>query len=100
MPADVWPQPVLDLLAAGGDRPVFEDGPVVTTAAEMSDLIRRIAAGLRSAGIGPGVGITLDLPVHAAAFAATMAAFAVRRAIGAAVAGCPRRVVAGVARFA
>ncbi|MGW5575901.1 class I adenylate-forming enzyme family protein [Micromonospora chokoriensis] len=77
MPADVWPQPVLDLLATGGDRPVFEDGPVVTTASEMTDLIRRIAAGLRSSGAGPGVGVTLDLPVTAPAFAATMAAFAV-----------------------
>ncbi|MEV1016890.1 MULTISPECIES: class I adenylate-forming enzyme family protein [unclassified Micromonospora] len=77
MPADVWPQPVLDLLSAGGDRPVFEDGPVVTTASEMAGLIRRIAAGLRSCGAGPGVGVTLDLPVTAAAFAATVAAFAV-----------------------
>ncbi|WP_433537169.1 class I adenylate-forming enzyme family protein [Micromonospora sp. CA-249363] len=77
MPADVWPQPVLDLLSAGGDRPAFEDGPVVTTASEMAGLIRRIAAGLRSSGAGPGVGVTLDLPVTAPAFAATMAAFAV-----------------------
>ncbi|WP_305789506.1 class I adenylate-forming enzyme family protein [Symbioplanes lichenis] len=77
MPSDVWPQPVLDLLAAGGDRPVFEDGPVVTTASEMSVLIRRIAAGLRAAGVGPGVGVVLSLGVTAPAFAATMAAFAV-----------------------
>ncbi|MET8528020.1 fatty acid--CoA ligase family protein [Micromonospora sp. NPDC005172] len=77
MSDDVWPQPVLDLLTAGGDRPVFEDGPVVTSAAEMAGLIRRIAAGLRSLGAGPGVGVTLDLPVTAAAFAATVAAFAV-----------------------
>ncbi|WP_433129812.1 class I adenylate-forming enzyme family protein [Micromonospora sp. CA-240977] len=77
MPADLWPQPVLDLLAAGGDRPVFEDGPTVTTASAMAGLIRRVAAGLRSSGAGPGVGVTLELPVTAAAFAATMAAFAV-----------------------
>ncbi|MFI7661148.1 class I adenylate-forming enzyme family protein [Micromonospora parva] len=77
MPVDVWPQPILDLLAVGGDRPVFEDGPEVTTAARMAGLIRRVAAGLRSSGAGPGAGVTLDLPVTAAAFAATMAAFAV-----------------------
>ncbi|MDG4808050.1 fatty acid--CoA ligase family protein [Micromonospora sp. WMMD1120] len=77
MPADIWPQPVLDLLAAGGERPVFEDGPDVTTAAQMSALIRRVAAGLRSAGVRPGTGVILDLPVTAAAFAATIAAFAV-----------------------
>ncbi|AGL20615.1 class I adenylate-forming enzyme family protein [Actinoplanes sp. N902-109] len=73
----VWPQPVLDLLATGDDRVVFEDGDRLVTAREMSGLIRRIAAGLRATGIGPGVGVALDLGVHAAAFAATMAAFAV-----------------------
>ncbi|MGV9211454.1 class I adenylate-forming enzyme family protein [Micromonospora sp. RB23] len=77
MSADLWPQPVLDLLTTGGERPVFEEGTVVTTAAEMAGLVRRIAAGLRSSGAGPGVGVTLDLPVDAAAFAATVAAFAV-----------------------
>ncbi|MFI5931555.1 class I adenylate-forming enzyme family protein [Actinoplanes sp. NPDC051494] len=73
----MWPQPVLDLLAVGGDKPVFEDGDRVVTAAEMSGLIRRIAAGLRAAGIGPGAGVALRLSVTASAFAATMAAFAV-----------------------
>lgn len=74
---DLWPQPVLDLLAGGAGRPVFEDGDQVTTAAELAALIRRIAAGLRRAGVGPGTGVVLDLGVDAAAFAATMAAFAV-----------------------
>ena len=77
MPAEVWPQPVLDLLAAGGDRPVFEDGPRTVGAAEMLTLIRRIATGLRRAGIGPGKGVALMLAVTPEAFAATVAAFAV-----------------------
>jgi fatty-acyl-CoA synthase len=79
MPSEVavWPQPILDLLATGDDRPVFEDGDRVVTAREMSVLIRRIAAGLRAAGIGPGVGVALSLGVAAPAFAATIAAFAV-----------------------
>jgi fatty-acyl-CoA synthase len=82
-PAEIWPTAVLDLLAAGGDRPVFEHGDRVVGAAEMSGLIRRIAAGLRAAGIGPGDGIALMLGVTPEAFAATIAAFAV----GARVAG-------------
>jgi fatty-acyl-CoA synthase len=77
MPAEVWPQPVLDLLATGDDRPVFEDGDRIVTAAQMSALVRRIAAGLRGAGAGPGTGIALRLGVTAEAFAATIAAFAV-----------------------
>ncbi|MEU6024193.1 fatty acid--CoA ligase family protein [Micromonospora sp. NPDC047134] len=77
MPVDLWPQPVLDLLAVGDDRPVFEDGDRTVTAAQMHRLVRRIAAGLRAAGAGPGVGVALRLGVTAEAFAATIAAFAV-----------------------
>ena len=80
MPAELWPQPVLDLLAAGDDRPVFEDGDRVVTAAEMSGLVRRVAAGLRAAGLRPGDGVALRLGVTAEAFAAIIAAFAARRA--------------------
>ncbi|GAA2546494.1 fatty acid--CoA ligase family protein [Winogradskya consettensis] len=77
MHSEVWPQPLLDLLATGDDRPVFEDGARVVTAREMHVMIRRIAAGLRGLGIGPGVGVALKLGVSAPAFAATIAAFAV-----------------------
>ncbi|MFI7426754.1 class I adenylate-forming enzyme family protein [Micromonospora sp. NPDC049836] len=77
MPAEIWPQPVLDLLATGDDRPVFEDGDRVVSTAQMSRLVRRIAAGLRAAGAGPGVGVALRLGVTAEAFAAIIAAFAV-----------------------
>ncbi|WFE35143.1 AMP-binding protein [Micromonospora sp. WMMD975] len=77
MPAEIWPQPVLDLLAAGDDRPVFEEGDRTVTTAQMSRLIRRVAAGLRDAGAGPGVGVALRLGVTAEAFATVIAAFAV-----------------------
>ncbi|MGW0506102.1 class I adenylate-forming enzyme family protein [Micromonospora sp. NPDC003241] len=77
MPTEIWPQPVLDLLATGGDRPVFCDGDRTVTAAQMSGLVHRIAAGLRAAGAGPGVGVALRLGVTAEAFAAVIAAFAV-----------------------
>jgi fatty-acyl-CoA synthase len=73
----MWPQAVLDLLESGGDRPVFEDGDRVVAAAGMAALIRRVAAGLRRAGIGPGDGVALRVGVTPEAFAATIAAFAV-----------------------
>jgi fatty-acyl-CoA synthase len=79
----MWPQPLLDLFEAGGDRPVFEDGPRVVSAAGMAGMIRRIAAGLRAAGVGPGDGVALMLGVSAEAFAAVLAGYAV----GARVAG-------------
>lgn len=80
---EVWPRAVLDLLAAAGERTVFEHGDRRVSGTEMSALIRRIAAGLRRDGIGPGDGVVLALGVHPEAFAAVFAAFAV----GARVAG-------------
>jgi len=74
---EVWPQAVLGLLAAAGDRTVFEHADRHVSGAEMSALIRRIAAGLRRDGIGPGDGVLLALGVHPEAFAAVFAAFAV-----------------------
>jgi fatty-acyl-CoA synthase len=83
MAAPVFPQAVLDLLDAGGDRPVFEHGDRVVGAREMARLIRRIAAGLRAAGIGPADGVAMMLGVTPEAFAAIIAGYAV----GARVAG-------------
>jgi len=80
---EVWPRAVLALLAAAGERPVFEHADRQVSGAEMAALIRRIAAGLRRDGIGPGDGVLLALGVHPEAFAAVFAAFAV----GARVAG-------------
>ncbi|WFE39806.1 fatty acid--CoA ligase family protein [Micromonospora sp. WMMD998] len=77
MPGEIWPQPVLDLLAAGDDRPVFEEGDRIVSTAQMSRLVRRVAAGLRAAGAGPGTGVALRLGVTAEAFATVIAAFAV-----------------------
>src|SRR5882724_521879 len=91
MPGDLWPQAVLDLLSAAGDRPVFEDGPRILGGAEMLSLIRHIAAGLTARGVGPGRGVALRLDVTPEAFAATMAAFAV----GARVASIPPGLTPG-----
>jgi fatty-acyl-CoA synthase len=87
----MWPDPILDRLATGGDRPVFEDGDRVVTASQMHELIRRIAAGLRFHGLGPGRGVALRLGVNAPAFATTIAAFAV----GARVSGIPSGLAPG-----
>lgn len=77
MPADRWPQPVLDRLAAAGDRTVFEHGDRRVSGSEMAALVRRVAAGLRAAGAGPGDGVLPRLGVHPEAFAAVLAVFAV-----------------------
>ena len=83
MPAEPYPRAVLDLLAAAGDRPVFEHGARVVTGARMLGLVRRIAAGLRAAAVGPGDGLALVLGVTPEAFAATIAAYVVgARAVG------------------
>lgn len=82
-PAEVYPGPVLALLDAAGDRPVFEHGERHVTGAAMLSRVRRIAAGLRAAGIGPGHGVALMLGVNPEAFAAIIAA----HVVGARVAG-------------
>ena len=83
-PADVpYPGPVLDLLAAAGDRTVFEHGSRRVSGAGMLSLVRRIATGLRAAGVGPGSGVAMLVGVNPEAFAAILAA----HVVGARVAG-------------
>ncbi|QFY13038.1 AMP-binding protein [Nonomuraea phyllanthi] len=77
MPADPYPRAVLDLLAAAGDRPVIEHGTRTVTGAQLLGLVRRLAAGLRAAGLGPGDGIAMMLGVTPEAFAAMIAGYAV-----------------------
>jgi fatty-acyl-CoA synthase len=80
---DLWPQPLLALLEARGSAPIFEQGDRVVSGDEMMSLIRRIASGLRAAGVRPGDGVVMSLGVAPETFAAIAAAFAV----GARVAG-------------
>ncbi|WP_208758947.1 class I adenylate-forming enzyme family protein [Microbispora triticiradicis] len=82
-PAEPYPRAVLNLLEAAGDRPVFEHGARAVTGAQMLGLVRRIAAGLRAAAVGPGDGLAMMLGVTPEAFAATIAAYVVgARAVG------------------
>ncbi|MFI5841536.1 class I adenylate-forming enzyme family protein [Catenuloplanes sp. NPDC051500] len=69
-----YPQVILDLLLAAGDRTVFEEGDRHTGGAELLALIGRISGGLARAGIGPGDGVALAVGVTAEAFAAIVAA--------------------------
>ncbi|USX54347.1 class I adenylate-forming enzyme family protein [Lentzea sp. HUAS12] len=71
--AEPFPRAVLDVLAAAGERPVFEHGTRVVTGDEMLGMVARIASGLRGNGIGPGDGLALLLGVTAEAFAAILA---------------------------
>ncbi|MFF5216588.1 class I adenylate-forming enzyme family protein [Micromonospora sp. NPDC000442] len=77
------PQAILDLLDSGRVRPVIEHGSRTVGADELSELVARVAAGLRAAGIGPGVGVAVALGVSPEAFAAIVAA----QVVGARVAG-------------
>ncbi|NJP98600.1 long-chain fatty acid--CoA ligase [Nonomuraea sp. FMUSA5-5] len=72
-PGEPYPGPVLDLLAAAGDRTVFEHGTRTVSGAGMLGLVRRIAAGLRAAGLGLGDGVAMMLGVTPEAFAAIIA---------------------------
>ncbi|GAA1742048.1 long-chain fatty acid--CoA ligase [Luedemannella helvata] len=78
-----YPGPVLDLLAAAGDRAVFEHGARRVGGARLLSLVHRIAAGLRAAGVGPGSGVAMMVGVTPEAFAAILAA----HVVGARVAG-------------
>ncbi|MET9241690.1 fatty acid--CoA ligase family protein [Nonomuraea sp. NPDC003709] len=76
-PAEPYPGVVLDLLAAAGDRPVFEHGARAVTGAQLLGLVRRMAAGLRAAAVGPGDGLAMLLGVTPEAFAAIIAGYVV-----------------------
>ncbi|ACU38206.1 class I adenylate-forming enzyme family protein [Actinosynnema mirum] len=72
-----FPGAVLDVLGRAGDRVVLEHGERAVGAAELLDLVARVAAGLRRRGIGPGDGVALLLGVTPEAFAAILAAHVV-----------------------
>jgi fatty-acyl-CoA synthase len=72
-----FPQTVLDLLAAGGDRPCFEHGARTVTAAETLALIRRAVAGLRAAGLSAGDPVAIVPGVSPEGFAVLFAAYTV-----------------------
>lgn len=72
-----YPDSVLELLARAEERTVVEHGDRHISGTGMLGLIRRVAAGLRAAGLGPGDGVAVMTGVTAEAFAVHLAAHAV-----------------------
>jgi hypothetical protein len=54
---DLFPGPVLASLRANPDRPAFEIGPRTVSRGDLLAMVRRLAAALRDAGLGPGKGV-------------------------------------------
>jgi fatty-acyl-CoA synthase len=69
-----FPSALLEALRKAPDGPAFEHGGRIVSRGELLELIGRLAAGLRAAGLGPGRGLAVSLAVSPEAFAAQMAA--------------------------
>jgi acyl-CoA synthetase (AMP-forming)/AMP-acid ligase II len=69
-----FPQSLLDTLQNSPDGPAFEHGPRTVSRGELAESIRRLAAGMRGVGLGPGRSIAVCTAVSSDAFAAHMAA--------------------------
>jgi hypothetical protein len=54
---DLFPGPVLASLRANPDRPAFEIGPRTVSRGDLLAMVRRLAAPLRDADLGPGRGV-------------------------------------------
>lgn len=72
----VFPQPLLDALAAEPERPAFESGSRTVTCGHVREMVRRCATALDAAGAGPDglAGVAVTTAVTPAGFAAQIAA--------------------------
>lgn len=73
---ELFPGPVLESLSAAPDKPAFEVGPRAVSRGELLAMVRRLAAGMRAAGLGPGVGVGMVVSLSPEAYAAHLAAHA------------------------
>ncbi|MGW4640975.1 class I adenylate-forming enzyme family protein [Sphaerisporangium sp. NPDC004334] len=71
-----FPYPLLEALRTSPGGTAFEQGDRRVSRGELLDLIGRLAAALRDAGLGPGRGVAIRAGVSPEAFAAHMAAHA------------------------
>jgi acyl-CoA synthetase (AMP-forming)/AMP-acid ligase II len=69
-----FPYALLEALREAPDSPAFDHRDRIVSRGELLQLIARLAAALRAAGLGPGRGLAVSLPVSPEAFAAQMAA--------------------------
>ena len=72
----LFPQTLLDALAEAPGRTAFEHDRRHVSYDETSAMVRRVTAGLRRAGLGPGRVVAMDTSLTPEAFAAHVAAFA------------------------
>ena len=70
-----FPDSVLEALATRPRHAAVELGDRVVTGAELLSMIGTVAEGLRSAGIGPGDGLAMDLDVSPESLAAYLAGY-------------------------
>ena len=70
----VFPQPLIDAFLRDPEAPAFEFRSLPVSRGEVLGLVRRCAARLRAAGLGPGRGVAVTTAVTPAGFAAQIAA--------------------------
>jgi len=90
---ELFPGPVLDALDRAPDRPAVVAGSRTVSRGELLALVRRLVAGLRDAGLGPGAGVGMVLSLSPEAYAAHLAAHALGCRVAAARPGwSPRQL--------
>jgi fatty-acyl-CoA synthase len=72
----VFPQSILDALRSSPKPPAFEHGSRVVSRGELLETVRRLASGMRDAGLGPGHGVAMVTALTPEGFAANIAAHA------------------------
>ncbi len=72
----LFPQTLLDALVEAPERTAFEHERRHVSYDETLTMVRRVTAGLRRAGLGPGRVVAMDTSLTPEAFAAHVAAFA------------------------
>jgi fatty-acyl-CoA synthase len=73
---ELFPGPVLAALRRAPDRTALEFGTRTVSRGELLAMVRRLAGGLRDAGLGPGAGVGLVLSLSPEAYAVHLAAHA------------------------
>jgi fatty-acyl-CoA synthase len=73
---ELFPEPVLAALRSSPSRPALEIGSRTVARGELLAMVRRIAGGLRDAGLGPGRGVGMVLSLSPEAYPAHLAAHA------------------------
>lgn len=74
--SELFPGPVLASLRDAPDRVAFEVGSRTISRGELLATVRRLAGGLRGAGLGPGRGVGMVLSLSPEAYAVQLAAHA------------------------